>query len=224
MEYVKGCDIIGLSKYSLKKITEGRIEIAEGLRDVLSLEILSGLFEESKTDFTDGNGKTIKGLPSGEIFVMTKKIDKKKYIIGVSCIKRIAGEPSGKKGIDSWFEGSRDKMIEDKRFFADGFEKEMAYFDHSMIDHFRNSVGFDQIGEAEYQDKIITKASGKKVLGIYFSSTALFINLHYHDHNLGPDLQKFCNWPLLRTLLRRQLHNGYQQSKVQRKGSGKSTD
>ena len=177
MEYVKGCDIIGLSKYSLKKITEGRIEIAEGLRDVLSLEILSGLFEEAKTDFTDGNGKTIKGLPSGEIFVMTKKIDKKKYIIGVSCIKRIAGKPSGKKGIDSWFEGSRDKMIEDKRFFADGFEKEMAYFDHSMIDHFRNSVGFDQIGEAEYQDKIITKASGKKVLGIYFSSTALFITM-----------------------------------------------
>ena len=177
MEYVKGCDIIGLSKYSLKKITEGRIEIAEGLRDVLSLEILSGLFEEAKTDFTDGNGKTIKGLPSGEIFVMTKKIDKKKYIIGVSCIKRIAGEPSGKKGIDSWFEGSRDKMIEDKRFFADGFENEMAYFDHSMIDHFRNSVGFDQIGEAEYQDKIITKASGKKVLGIYFSSTALFITM-----------------------------------------------
>lgn len=177
MEYVKGCDIIGLSKYSLKKITDGRIEIAEGLRDVLSLEILSGLFEEAKTDFTDGNGKTIKGLPSGEIFVMTKKIDKKKYIIGVSCIKRIAGEPSGKKGIDSWFEGSRDKMIEDKRFFADGFEKEMAYFDHSMIDHFRNSVGFDQIGEAEYQDKIITKASGKKVLGIYFSSTALFITM-----------------------------------------------
>ena len=177
MEYVKGCDIIGLSKYSLKKITEGRIEIAEGLRDVLSLEILSGLFEEAKTDFTDGSGKTIKGLPSGEIFVMTKKIDKKKYIIGVSCIKRIAGEPSGKKGIDSWFEGSRDKMIEDKRFFADGFEKEMAYFDHSMIDHFRNSVGFDQIGEAEYQDKIITKASGKKVLGIYFSSTALFITM-----------------------------------------------
>ena len=177
MEYVKGCDIIGLSKYSLKKITEGRIEIAEGLRDVLSLEILSGLFEEAKTDFTDGSGKTVKGLPSGEIFVMTKKIDKKKYIIGVSCIKRIAGEPSGKKGIDSWFEGSRDKMIEDKRFFADGFEKEMAYFDHSMIDHFRNSVGFDQIGEAEYQDKIITKASGKKVLGIYFSSTALFITM-----------------------------------------------
>ena len=177
MEYVKGCDIIGLSKYSLKKITEGRIEIAEGLRAVLSLEILSGLFEKAKTDFTDGSGKTIKGLPSGEIFVMTKKIDKKKYIIGVSCIKRIAGEPSGKKGIDSWFEGSRDKMIEDKRFFADGFEKEMAYFDHSMIDHFRNSVGFDQIGEAEYQDKIITKASGKKVLGIYFSSTALFITM-----------------------------------------------
>jgi hypothetical protein len=46
-----------------------------------------------------------------------------------------------------------------------------------MIDHFRNSVGFDQIGEAEYQDKIITKASGKKVLGIYFSSTALFITM-----------------------------------------------
>ena len=175
MEYVKGCDVFGLSKYSLKKITEGRIEVAEGLRDVLSIEILSGLFEEARTDFTDGNGKTIKGLPSAEIFVMTKKIDRKKYIIGVSVIKRIAGEPSGKKGIDSWFEESRDKAIEEKRFFAEGFEKEMAYFDHSMIDHFRNSIGFGQIGEAEYQDKIISRASGKKILGMYISSTALFI-------------------------------------------------
>lgn len=107
--------------------------------------------------------------------LMTKKIDKKKYIIGVSVIKRIAGTPSGKTGPDSWFETSPDKAVEDKRFFAEGFEKELAEFDHYMIGHFKNSVGSSQIREAEYADKIITRAPGKKVLGFYLSSTAIFI-------------------------------------------------
>ncbi|MBR6987130.1 MAG: hypothetical protein IKH82_03575, partial [Clostridiales bacterium] len=61
------------------------------------------------------------------------------------------------------------------RFFADGFEKEEVLFDHSMIDHFKNSVGSGQLKEAEYKDKVITRLKGKKVLGIFISSTVLFI-------------------------------------------------
>ncbi len=177
MEYVKGCDIFGLSKYTLKKIINGKVEIVDNLKNELSYEVLSNMLAEAKTDFVDCNGKTIKGMPQAEIFVMTKKIDKKKYIIGLSCIKRIAGEPSEKTGIASWFEESRDKAVEEKRFFADGFEKEQAYFDHSMIDHFKNSVGSGQLKEAEYLDKVITRVKGKKVLGVFISSTLLFISM-----------------------------------------------
>lgn len=175
MDYVKGCDIFGLSNFNLKRIANGKIEIEESLQNVLSYEVLSDMLAEAKVNFTDGNGKIIKGMPTAEIFVMTKKIDRKKYIIGVSVIKRIAGEPSGKTGPDAWFESSRDSVIEDKRFFAQGFEKEMVMFDQHMIEHFKSAVGSGQIREAEYQNKIISRAPGKKVLGIYLSSTAIFI-------------------------------------------------
>ena len=175
MDYVKGCDIFGLSNFNLKRIANGKIEIEESLQNVLSYEVLSDMLAEAKVNFTDGNGKIIKGMPTAEIFVMTKKIDRKKYIIGVSVIKRIAGEPSGKTGPDAWFESSRDSVIEDKRFFAQGFEKEMDMFDQHMIEHFKSAVGSGQIREAEYQNKIISRAPGKKVLGIYLSSTAIFI-------------------------------------------------
>lgn len=175
MDYVKGCDIFGLSNFNLKRIANGKIEIEESLQNVLSYEVLSDMLAEAKINFTDGNGKIIKGMPTAEIFVMTKKIDRKKYIIGVSVIKRIAGEPSGKTGPDAWFESSRDSVIEDKRFFAQGFEKEMEMFDQHMIEHFKSAVGSGQIREAEYQNKIISRAPGKKVLGIYLSSTAIFI-------------------------------------------------
>ncbi len=175
MENVKGCEFFNLTKYTLNRIVNGKIGIEESLQSVLSYEVLSNMLTEAKTDFVDGSGKTIKGMPSEEIFVMTKKIEKKKYIIGLSSIKRIAGEPSGKKGIERWFEESRDKFVESKRFFADGFEKEKAYFDFAMVDHLRNSIGSGQAGSAEYQDKIVTRVKSKKILGINITRTALFI-------------------------------------------------
>ena len=44
-----------------------------------------------------------------------------------------------------------------------------------MIDHFKNSVGSGQLKEPEYMDKVITRIKGRKVLGVFLSSTALFI-------------------------------------------------
>ena len=175
MDYVKGCEVFELSKYVLKKIGNGSIGISDGLKDVLSYESISEMFAEAKTDFTNAAGRTIRDLPSGEIFIMTKKIDKKKYIIGLSFIRRIAGMPSGKTGIAAWFEESTDRQVEERRFFAEGFEEEKEYFDHSMIDHFKNYVGWGQIGEAEYQDKIISRAKGVKFLGVWISQTLFFI-------------------------------------------------
>ena len=82
MDYVKGCDITVLTKYNLKKVADGRIRIADGLKNDLSYEKLSGMLQEAKMSFVDCNGKTIKDMPTSEIFIMIKKIDRQKYIIG----------------------------------------------------------------------------------------------------------------------------------------------
>lgn len=177
MEYVRGTDINSLSKFFLKRVADGKIEIHESLRDELSYEILSDMLTEAKQGFVNEEGKLIKDMPQAEILVMTKKIDKKKYLIGLTEIRRFAGTPSDKTGIARWLEDSRDLLKEGRRFFAEGFEKEMAYFDHSVIDHLRNSVGSGQAHEAEYQDKIISRVKYKKVLGITVTRFALFITM-----------------------------------------------
>ena len=177
MEYVRGTDINSLSKFFLKRVADGKIEIHESLRDELSYEILSDMLTEAKQGFVNEEGKLIKDMPQAEILVMTKKIDKKKYIIGLTEIRRFAGTPSDKTGIARWLEDSRDLLKEGRRFFAEGFEKEMAYFDHSVIDHLRNTVGSGQAHEAEYQDKIISRVKYKKVLGITVTRFALFITM-----------------------------------------------
>ena len=177
MEYVRGTDINSLSKFFLKRVANGKIEIHESLRNDLSYEILSDMLTEAKQGFVNEDGKLIKDMPQAEILVMTKKIDKKKYIIGLTEIRRFAGTPSDKTGIARWLEDSRDLLKEGRRFFAEGFEKEMAYFDHSVIDHLRNSVGSGQAFEAEYQDKIISRVKYKKVLGITVTRFALFITM-----------------------------------------------
>jgi hypothetical protein len=44
-----------------------------------------------------------------------------------------------------------------------------------MIGHFRSSVGSGSAGSAEYADKVITRVKSRKLLGITFSTTAIFI-------------------------------------------------
>lgn len=106
MGYVKGCDVTVLSKYMLKKFENGKIEIVDELKEILSIEQLREMFETSRKNFIDYNGKEVKGQPSGYIFVMFKKINKQKYLLGFAKIKRVAGEPSGKTGLAKAFENS----------------------------------------------------------------------------------------------------------------------
>jgi hypothetical protein len=56
MDYVKGCEFFELSKYILKHVANGKIGIAEGLKDELTYPALSSMLEKAKTDFVDGNG------------------------------------------------------------------------------------------------------------------------------------------------------------------------
>ena len=175
MGYVKGCDITDLTKGKLRKIENGKLEIIDDLKDVLSYEVLSDMFAEAKVDYVNSDGKTIKDCPNSEILMLIKKIDKKKYILGLTVIKRIAGEPSDKKGLAKFFENSNDTLLEVKHFFADGFEKEKEYFDESVISHLKSSVGHGSALKADYQDKIITRAESKTIFGITISRTVFFI-------------------------------------------------
>ena len=67
MEYVRGTDINSLSKFFLKRVADGKIEIHESLRDELSYEILSDMLTEAKQGFVNEEGKLIKDMPQAEI-------------------------------------------------------------------------------------------------------------------------------------------------------------
>ena len=52
MDYVKGCDIFVLSKFNLKRIADGRIVIADGLKNVVfptvAMKIMNNLIVVKK--------------------------------------------------------------------------------------------------------------------------------------------------------------------------------
>lgn len=192
MGYVKGCDVTVLSKYMLKKFENGKIEIVDELKEMLSIEQLREMFETSSKNFIDHSGKEVKGQPSGYIYVIFKNINKQKYLLGLAKIKRIAGEPSGKTGLAKAFENSRDSYILDERIFAPGYEKEEEYFEESVISHLKDSVGMGQVNTAEYGNKIIERAEKKVIFGglvvgrtIYFLAMWFLWGLIFHNWGLG---------------------------------------
>ena len=192
MGYVKGCDVTVLSRYMLKKFENGKIEIVDELKEMLSIEQLREMFETSSMNFIDHSGKEVKGQPSGYIFVMFKKINKQKYLLGFAKIKRVAGEPSGNTGLAKAFENSRDSYILDERVFAPGYEKEEEYFDESVIAHLKDNVGMGQVKTAEYGDKIIERAEKKEIVKglvvgrtVYFLAMWVLWGLIFHNWGVG---------------------------------------
>ena len=192
MGYVKGCDVTILSKYMFKKFENGKLEIADELKEMLSLDQLREMLETTSKNFIDYSGKEVKGQPSGYIYVIFKKINKQKILLGLATIKRVAGEPSGKTGLAKMFESSRDSYISDEKIFAPGYEKEEEYFEESVIAHLKDSVGMGQVNTAEYGDKIIERTDKKEIAGglvisrtIYFLSMWFLWGLIFHNWGLG---------------------------------------
>ena len=192
MGYVKGCDVTILSKYMFKKFENGKLEIADELKEMLSLDQLREMLETTSKNFIDYSGKEVKGQPSEYIYVIFKKINKQKILLGLATIKRVAGEPSGKTGLAKMFESSRDSYISDEKIFAPGYEKEEEYFEESVIAHLKDSVGMGQVNTAEYGDKIIERTDKKEIAGglvisrtIYFLSMWFLWGLIFHNWGLG---------------------------------------
>ena len=87
MGYVKGCDLSIVSKSIIKKIEEGKMIIAEELKAEMPVDKLKAMFEEASKNFVDITGSEKKGVPSGHVYIMTKKIEKQRVILGAASIK-----------------------------------------------------------------------------------------------------------------------------------------
>lgn len=191
MPYVKGCTIDLLTKYTMKKFEQGKYMIEEGFQSSVSLNDLKELLAIIKTDFVNANGKTEKGKESGQVLLMFKKIDKQKKLLGYAYFKRLPGEPSDKTGMQAWFEGTKESYVCEKRMFATGFEKEEEYFDESVIRHLKDVIGFGQVKEAEYFDKMLVIDNSKNNLKGLFGSVGMFVinmilwSLVFHNIGLG---------------------------------------
>lgn len=177
MGYVKGCDLSIVSKSIIKKIEEGKMIIAEELKAEMPVDKLKAMFEEASKNFVDITGSEKKGVPSGHVYIMTKKIDKQRVILGAASIKRIPGEQIEGSSLQKMFSESTDSYILGERFFASSYEKEEEYFDECVISHLRDAVGMGQVKTADYLDKIIEKAEKKNIGGVWIGRSAYFIGM-----------------------------------------------
>ena len=190
MGYVKGCDLIILTKYIYKKIEKNKIVLGDGIKTSLSLERLGQLIEEANETFTEADGKNY-GSTAGRVYGLLKKVDGKKQLLGIAVIKRVQGEPSDKSGVAAWFADSTDSYITAERFFADGFTEEEKYFDESVIGSLKGAVGLGQVRDAYYRDKVIARAESKTFMGMKISRAVFFIlmliswGIIFHDVFIG---------------------------------------
>lgn len=107
---------------------------AEEIKDKLSVEKLRDLLDEALKDFVDYSGAVKHGVNSGRIFILLKKIEKQKTLLGISVVKRVQGMPSGKTGFAAWFESSPDSYVAEEKIFAPGYEaEEQFYYDYIKV-------------------------------------------------------------------------------------------
>ncbi len=175
MAYVKGCDMMVLSNYVMKKFEKGKLLIADGLKEQTSLEHLEELVAAANAGLMKADGTEDKGRQAGQVLAMIKKIDKKRVLIGFCVMKRQDGGPTDKTGVAAWFAESTDTYVMTEHFFAPGFEAEEEYFDECVLSHLKEIVSLGQAKSAEYLDKMVIKAEEKKILGITIGRTAFFL-------------------------------------------------
>ena len=96
MGYVKGCELVNITNYVMKKIEKGQYVMNSDLQYELSIEELRSMLDKANSYFVTADGTEDKYRTAGQIFMMTKKIDKKRVILGVAAFERVSGEPTEK--------------------------------------------------------------------------------------------------------------------------------
>ena len=170
MAHVKGCDISLLPE---KKVRQA--DFAEGFEAAVPVEQLRAEILALHRPFTDAEGRLKKYTPSGLAYGLYKKIDKKKRLIAVALIRRVARKKEKAKGLNALFSNSNDQYVLEHFYQLPGFEEEAAWFDEAVLGDMRQAVGYGQVKEVLWGDRLVQRAEKKKIGAHYVSAGTFFV-------------------------------------------------
>ena len=151
----KGCSFTQISKYVLKRENFDQFEA------LLPKEELMAKMQEVLTPFLDQNGKKTYH-DAGIIYAMYKKVEKKKELMAIAILKREAGQPEPKKGLEAMFANSPDAYRLTDKWVLPAYQEDEAFFDEMVLSHLQDIVGAGQAKEAYYEDtKVYVKEAVK---------------------------------------------------------------
>ncbi len=141
----KGCSFTQISKYVLKR------ENFDSFEALLPKDELIAKMNEVLTPFIDQSGKKTYH-DAGIIYAMYKKVAKNKELIAIAILKRVAGEPEEKKGLEKIFENSVDIYELTDKFVLPEYKEDEEFFDETVLSHLEDIVGCGQAKEAYFED------------------------------------------------------------------------
>ena len=167
----KGCSFSDISKYVLKK------ESFDGFEELLPIEELKAKISEMHAPFIDYNGKKDSFHNAGIVYCMYKKIEKRKKMIAIAIVKRVAGMPEKKKGLEAIFSNSPDTYELTEKFILPDFKEDEEFFDEMILSHLEDLVGTGQAKEAYFGDTRIYVTEAVKGISQMLYNIIIFIGM-----------------------------------------------
>ncbi len=151
----KGCSFTQITKYVLKRENFDAFEV------LLPKDELTAKISEALTPFIGADGKKTYH-DAGIVYAMYKKVEKKKILIAIAIIKRVAGVAEQKKGLEALFANSPDTYELTEKFIVPDFREDEEFFDEMILAHLEDVVGAGQAKEATFGDTRIYVKEGVK--------------------------------------------------------------
>ncbi len=185
----KGCSFTQISKYVLKR------ENFEAFDVLLPEKELIAKMREALTPFIDYNGGK-SYHDAGIVYAMYKKVEKKKHLMAIAIVKRVAGKPIKRKGLEVIFANSEDTYELTDKFILPEFQEDEEFFDEMVISHLEDIVGAGQAKEATFGDTRIFVKEGVKGMSQALYNLLIFAGMSllwgYIFHNIGLGLCFGC--------------------------------
>ena len=121
----KGCSFTQITKYVLKRENFDSFEV------LLPKDELVAKMSEVLTPFIDSSGKK-SYHDAGIVYALYKKVQKKKELIGIAILKRVAGQSEKKKGLEAIFANSPDTYELTDKFFLPDHKEDEEFFDETL--------------------------------------------------------------------------------------------
>jgi hypothetical protein len=142
----------------------------------LPKEELMAKMQEMLTPFIDSSGKK-SYHDAGIVYAMYKKVAKNKELIAIAILKRVAGEPEHKKGLEAVFANSPDTYELTEKFVLPQYKEDEAFFDEMILSHLEDIVGAGQAKEAYFEDTRIYLKESVKGMSNMIYNLLIFIGM-----------------------------------------------